>query len=322
MPKLVITSASGKLGGAVLHNLLKYNLVPPHDIVVSTSSSPSSQHWDPFKARGVQVRQASYDDLDSMRAAFAGGERLLLVSTPRISMDFDDAPYGQGREAHHFAAVQAARSAGIKHIYYTSLGFKSNSKSGVMKAHNRTEEFLQMLTDTGFTIIREGLYNESWPLYLGHYYERPTEKRSEIVLAGDGIISWAAIDDLGLGTAMILTDEPSRYSGITLSLSTTNNAHSLDDIAAMVSNARRGGPRLAVKMVDRQEHERHYIEQGLEPSYIRWWAKTYDAIVDGEAENKDPTLEKLLEKHDRVPKPLEQTIDEIVGQQINSSHHD
>ncbi|KAK7531024.1 hypothetical protein IWX49DRAFT_332708 [Phyllosticta citricarpa] len=321
MPKLVVTSASGKLGGAVLQNLLKYNLVPPHEIVVSTSSSPSSQHWDPFKARGVQVRQASYDDPDSMRAAFAGSERLLLVSTPRISMDFDDAPYGQGREAHHFAAVQAARSAGIKHIYYTSLGFKSNSKSGVMRAHNRTEEFLQMLTDTGFTIIREGLYNESWPLYLGHFHELPTEGRSEVVLAGDGNISWAAIDDLGLGTAMILADEPSRYSGITLSLSTTNNAHSLGEIAAMVSSARGDGSQLTVKKVGRQEHERYYIERGLEPSYIRWWAKTYDAIVDGEAENKDPTLEKLLEKHGRVPKPLEQTIREMVGQQTNSSHN-
>ncbi|KAK8181771.1 uncharacterized protein BKA78DRAFT_333900 [Phyllosticta capitalensis] len=321
MPKLVITSASGKLGGAVLHNLLEYNLIPPHDIVVSTSSSSSSQHWDTFKSRGVEVRHASYDDPESMRAAFAGGERLLLVSTPRISMDFDDAPYGQGREAHHFAAVQAARSAGVKHIYYTSLGFKSNSRSGVMRAHNRTEDFLQMLTDTGFTIIREGLYNESWPLYLGHYFELPTEDRSEIVVAGDGHISWAAIDDLGLATATILTDEPSRYSGITLSLSTTNNSHSLNEIASMVSNVKGEAHTLSFKTVGRQEHERHYIEdRGLEPSYIRWWAKTYDAIGDGEADNHDTTLERLLEKHGRVPKPLEQTIQEMVGGQTNSSH--
>ncbi|KAF2146803.1 uncharacterized protein K452DRAFT_283005 [Aplosporella prunicola CBS 121167] len=311
MPQLAITGASGKLGGAVLHNLLKYNLLPPNELVVSTSSSADDPLWAPIKEKGVIVRQASYDDSESMEKAFAGCKCVLIVSTPRIEMDFDDAPYGKGREAHHFAAIRAARAANVRHIYYTSLGFGQNSKSGVMVAHNRTEEFLQMLSDTHFTIIREGLYNESWPLYLGHYDATNEDGRQEVLVAGDGPISWAAIDDLGLATASIITDEQSSCSsGVTITLASTGT-HTLEDIAAMVSRAK--SRNIALKVVSREEHEQYYKERGMDPRYVTWWAKTYAALKENECENQDRTFERLLAKYERTPKSLEQTINEMVG---------
>lgn len=104
-------------------------------------------------------------------------------------MDYNDAPLWQGREKHHRVAIDAALSAGVKHIYYTSLGFGNPSKAGVMRAHIRTEAYLQDLEKQDkvrVTIIREGLYNESWPLYLGYYYDLKNETREEVVVAGDG----------------------------------------------------------------------------------------------------------------------------------------
>lgn len=310
MPKVVITGASGKLGGAVLHNLLSYKLLSPQDIVVTTSSSLTDSRWNSFKEQGGTVREASFDDKASMKAAFKGCERLLLVSTPRINMDFNDAPYGKGREAHHFAVIEAARTAGVKHIYYTSLGFKGGSKAGVMRAHNRTEEFLRMLTDTGYTILREGLYNESWPLYLGHGDLSGKDDRAEIVVAGDGKVSWAALDDLGLATASILVDEPANYAGVTILLSTTTSV-TLREVASMVSEAK--GREVRLKVVSHDEHEKYYIEQrGIDSAYVRWWTSTYDVLPNNDCENKDPTLERLLAKHSREPKPIQETINEML----------
>ena len=61
-----------------------------------------------------------------------------------------------------------------------------------MRAHIRTEAYLHDLAQQGkteYTIIREGLYNESWPLYFGHYWGFKSDERQEIVVAGDGPVS-------------------------------------------------------------------------------------------------------------------------------------
>ncbi|KAL1631388.1 hypothetical protein SLS54_000148 [Diplodia seriata] len=319
MPKIAITGASGKLGGAVLRNLLSHALIPPHDIVVTTSSgTPDDPRWQHARSLGVAVRHASYDDRGSMEAAFRGCSRLLLVSTPRISMDFDDAPPGAGREAHHIAAIDAARAAGVRRVYYTSLGFGDDSVAGVMRAHNRTEAYLRSLgpDDIAHTIVREGLYNESWPLYLGHGDLSGSDDRGEIVVAGDGAISWAAIDDLGLATATILVAEgdDDGYAGATVMLATTAPV-TLREVAAMVSAAK--GRRVELKVVGRAEHERYYVEErGVEAAYVRWWSTTYDAVRDGECEKRDPLLKRILAGYDgRKPKPIRETIEEMFARQ-------
>ncbi|OJD29441.1 family transcriptional regulator [Diplodia corticola] len=338
MPTLAITGASGKLGGAVLRNLLSHDLSPPASIVATTSGSPDdSPRWQALKDRGVAVRHASYDDPASMEAAFRGCTRLLLVSTPRIGMDFDDAAPGRGREAHHVAAIDAARAAGVRHVYYTSLGFGSGaaagaaaagsgmsgrSKAGVMRAHDRTEAYLRSLPPASdssggidHTILREGLYNESWPLYLGHG-ELLTggDEREEVVVAGDGRISWAAIDDLGLATAAILAagdeERARRWAGATATLATTAPV-TLREVAAMVSKAR--GRKVELKVVGRDEHERYYVERrGVEEAYVKWWSTTYDAVRDGECDHQDPLLERILARFGgRKPKPIRETIEEM-----------
>ena len=70
-------------------------------------------------------------------------------------MDFNDAPLWSGRELHHRRAIDAAREAGVKHIYYTSLAFANPSKASVMRAHIRTEAYLkEECDDISWTIIR------------------------------------------------------------------------------------------------------------------------------------------------------------------------
>jgi len=105
----------------------------------------------------------------------------------------------------------------VKHVYYTSLAFGGDSEAGVMRAHLRTEKFLREVKEEmgvgfDFTVIREGLYNESWPLYLG-YFNVKGDDRDEILVAGDGRVSWTGIQDLGLGNAMVLAERGEVYAG-------------------------------------------------------------------------------------------------------------
>ncbi|KAI9662455.1 MAG: hypothetical protein M1821_008622 [Bathelium mastoideum] len=288
---LAITGASGRLGSQVVSALLKHNLIPPADLVLCTSSDPDASRWNEAKQAGAQVRFADFDDRQSMLKAFASCAKLLLISTPRIQLDFHDAPPGKGREKHHFAAIDAAREAGISHVYYTSLAFGSQSKAGVMVAHNRTEAYLQSLSGIGYTIIREGIYNETWPLYLG-YHKVPDDDRTEVPIAGDGQVSWTAIEDMGLGNALVVADKSERYNGKTFYLSSTTT-YTIQDIVEAVGKAR--GRDVKVKLVGKEEYVKYYVnDRGMDEGLVRWWASTYDAINDGECNIKDDTLNNLI----------------------------
>ncbi|KAJ4297994.1 hypothetical protein N0V90_005893 [Kalmusia sp. IMI 367209] len=309
---IALTSATGKLGSAVLNAILDNELIDPAELVACTSSDPLDERFDALRDRKVTVRYNNFDESASLQRAFAGCSKLFLVSTPRISMDYNDAPLWKGREAHHRAAIDAAVKAGVKHIYYTSLAFGNPSKAGVMRAHIRTEKYLNELADQGkidYIIIREGLYNESWPLYFGYYFKLRDEKRQEVLIAGDGPISWTAIADMAFATAKIVTAPSEAWKGKTVYLS-QSKAWTLNDMARMVS--REQGEDVKVSIVSRKEYEDHYASKGTERASVEWWSTTYDALQDGECKISDPTLETLLQEAGRVPKSLDTTIAEML----------
>jgi uncharacterized protein YbjT (DUF2867 family) len=280
---------------------------------VQTSSDPNSERFTSLRNQSITLRQANFDEPESLARAYKGCTCLFLVSTPRIEMDYNDAPLWQGREAHHRAAIDAALKAGVQHIYYTSLAFANPSKAGVMRAHIRTEKYLHDLEEQGkckVTVIREGLYNESWPLYFGYYFGLKEESRKEVVVAGDGNISWTSIPDMAFCTAKVLAAPSEQWAGKTIYLS-QKKSWSLRDVAAIVSTVR--GEEIKLKVVSRKEYEDFYVnEKGMQRPSVEWWSSSYDALKDGECEINDPTLESMLKEAGRIPKPLEETIEEML----------
>src|SRR5437899_11615343 len=103
---LVITGAAGHLGRRTAELLLER--VDPAELIL-VSRSP--QALGDLAARGATVRRGDFDDPGSLVAAFAGGKRLLLISTDAIGR----------RVPQHANAIQAARAAGVRHVAYTSI---------------------------------------------------------------------------------------------------------------------------------------------------------------------------------------------------------
>ncbi|CAE6780418.1 NAD(P)H-binding protein [Xanthomonas arboricola] len=101
--RLLVTGAAGQLGRRVVEILLERNITS----IVATTRTPSK--LADLAARGVEVRAADFDKPETLATAFAGVDRLLLIST--------DAIYVPGRRlAQHKAAIAAAEKAGVKHI--------------------------------------------------------------------------------------------------------------------------------------------------------------------------------------------------------------
>ena len=80
--------------------------------------------------------------------AFAGGERLLLVSATDLG----------ARTAQHQAAIDAAKAAGVRHVIYTS-GLKPEppNPAVVAPSHYATEQALAR-SGIAWTILRNSLY--------------------------------------------------------------------------------------------------------------------------------------------------------------------
>ena len=104
---LLVTGATGKFGNHVVETLLARGLAK--DTAVSVRNPEQAGH---FQTRGVDVRQGNFDDPASLNRAFAGVDRLLIIST-----DGDNPT----RIRQHKTAVQAAQGAGVGFIAYTSI---------------------------------------------------------------------------------------------------------------------------------------------------------------------------------------------------------
>ena len=260
---IVVTGATGLLGGAVVERLL--GKVPAAEIGVSVR--------DPAKAtaladRGVRVRRGDYDDAASLAHAFEGAEQFLLVSA---------AATGEPALRQHATAIDAARAAGVRRIVYTShMGANPASAFAPMPDHAATEA---MLADSGlaFTALRNGFYTSSGRMLLGQAFET-----GELAAPADGPVSWTAHDDLAEAAAIVLTDE-GRFEGPTPPL-TGSAALDLAGLAAEVI----GRPIRRTVLTDAQYRE------ALPEPVAEMLLGLFAASRAGEFAAVDPTLGELL----------------------------
>jgi NAD(P)H dehydrogenase (quinone) len=143
---IIVTGASGQLGGLVAEELLER--VPASELVLVTRHPDSLDH---FAERGVTVRRGDFDDPDALAEAFAGGERMLLISTLSIGR----------RAAQHRAAIDAAAAAGVRHVVYTSFPkpVAGHPVGPIATEHGETEDILHA-SGMQWTVLRNATFAE------------------------------------------------------------------------------------------------------------------------------------------------------------------
>jgi NAD(P)H dehydrogenase (quinone) len=144
---IIVTGANGAFGRAAAARLI--DRVPAGELILTTRTP---QRLADLAARGVQVRLADFDDPASLRTAFAGGTKMLLISTARVGT----------RVGQHINAINAAKQAGVTHIAYTSvLSAAEPSNPALVKLdHRATEEHLER-SGVHWTFLRDSQYSEA-----------------------------------------------------------------------------------------------------------------------------------------------------------------
>jgi NAD(P)H dehydrogenase (quinone) len=179
---IVVTGASGHLGRLVITGLLER---VPANAVVAATRTPDAAH-----DLGVQVRHADFDEPATLPAAFAGAGTLLLISSSAVG----------SRAAQHKAAIEAAVSAGIGSIVYTSVLRASSSPLVVAPDHRETEAAI-VASGLTYTFLRNGWYTENYAEPLRGALE------SGVIIgsAGDGRVSSATRADYAAAAVAVLT---------------------------------------------------------------------------------------------------------------------
>lgn len=188
---LVVTGASGHLGRLTVQSLLDRGV--PAERIVATARTPET--LDDLADRGVDVRQADYTDPQSLKEAFAGAERVLLVSSSAIGQRIDQ----------HRNVIDAAREAGVDLIVYTSAPRADTTEMLLAAEHAATE---QMVRDSGldYVILRNSWYFENYTGQLA----TALEHKAILGSAGTGRVSAASRADYAEAAAVVLAGDGPR----------------------------------------------------------------------------------------------------------------
>jgi NAD(P)H dehydrogenase (quinone) len=221
MKKILVTGATGPLGGAVIESLLKKT---PSSSIAGLARNVEKAAG--LKAKGVEVRVGDYDNYLSLVAAFKGIDKLYFVSGNDVAH----------RMTQHENVVSAAQEAGVRQVVYTSIPRKDESDASpvyfVTRSHIQTEQLLKSSGLT-YTILQHGIYLEMIPVFAG---EHLLETKTIYQPSGNGKAAFALRTDLAEGGANVLLDITDRYDNKVLLL-TGAEAISYDDAAKSIAKA-------------------------------------------------------------------------------------
>jgi NAD(P)H dehydrogenase (quinone) len=269
---IVITGASGQLGRLVVQEL--FDRVAPADLAL-VSRRP--ELLEDFARRGAAVRRGDFDDPDSLVDAFAGADRVLVISTGLDAL---------GRRVHqHRAATDAAAAAGAQHVVYTSISnpVEKNPQRIVSDENRATEELLQS-SGLEWTVLRNGTYSEvqvppgSLAVAHGKIYTN----------AGDGRMAPVSRRDCAAAAAAVLTSDG--HGGKTYDI-TGPDRLTQTDLAALLSEV--GGREISVHNVNDRILGWGLTKTGFPKSVAREIVEFGKAIREGYYDVAESDVEQL-----------------------------
>ena len=266
---LLVTAASGQLGRLVVDALLQRG-VPASDIVAGVRT-PSKA--DDLAARGVGVVELDYVRPETLARAFAGVDRVLLIS----GTDAD-------RVSGHRNVIAAARDAGVERLVYTSAPRVDEIDYALGADHKATEEAIAA-SGLSATVLRHNWYTEN---YLDAV-TRAAETGEIVAAVGGARVASASRRDYAEAAALALTTD--ELAGRTLEVG-GDVAWTYDELAEAATEVL--GRPVTYTPVTIAQLTAGLEAAGLDAGTAAFVAGIDDAIARGALSQTDGTLSRLL----------------------------
>ncbi|WP_461242835.1 NAD(P)H-binding protein [Secundilactobacillus muriivasis] len=173
MTTYAVTGVTGKFGSVAVKVLA--GLVPASNIIALARNVEKAQASVPA---GVTVRQGDYTDVEGLKQALTGVDKLLFISS---------VPGGEvSRQTQHQNVIDAANAAGVSYIAYTSYSHADTAKSPLSEDHKYTEKALKE-SGLAYSFLRNNWYLENDAgVIQGAFKGQPFT-----YAAGEGKVGWA-----------------------------------------------------------------------------------------------------------------------------------
>ncbi|MGE8428704.1 MAG: SDR family oxidoreductase [Sphingobacterium sp.] len=287
---ILITGATGNYGKATIDFLLKKG-IPANNISALVRDEAKAED---LKAKGINLRIGDYDNYSSLVEAFKGVEKLLLVSSSDLS----------NRTQQHENAVNAAKEAGVKHIFYTSSERKNETETSPIyflgKSHFETDKLIKN-SGLAYTIFRNNLYLEALPMFFG---EQVLET-GIFLPAGETKGAFASRNDMTEATANVLTGEG--HENKEYFFSNAENV-SLEEIANDISEI--VGKQINYVSPPQDVYVDALTKANVPAEYIGMFSGFAEAIKQGEFTSEKTDLENLL---GRKPTTVKEYLSTVYG---------
>lgn len=268
---LLVTGASGHLGRRVVALLLEANA----GRIVTVTRNPDK--IADFAQRGALVRKASFEEPATLPDAFAGADRLLMISSDAI-----DKP---GRRLQqHRNAVEAAARAGVKHIVYTSMPNPDVSPVIFAPDHLGTEQAIAASGMT-YTILRDNW----WIDYQVPALTQAVASGQLFSAAGEGGAAYVTREDCAQTAVAVLssTDTTKRTLNVT-----GPAVVSFAELARIVSGIT--GRPVRYVPVTPEERKQQFIAAGIPAMYAEIMVSSQLAMAQGKMGPPSTTIQGLL----------------------------
>lgn len=278
---IAITGANGQLGRLVIKSLQR--LAPATRIIAAVRSPEKAQD---LKSSTVEIRHADYDKPETLRSAFTGIDKLLLISASDLS---------GVRLAQHKAAIDAAKAAGVKLIAYTGILHTDTSALILTEEHRATEAYLKA-SGIPYVLLRNGWYTENETAALAAVLAH----NAFIGSSGDGRISYAARADYAEAAARVLLadDQAGRIYELA-----GDEGVTLAELAAETS--RLAGKPIAYVNLPQADYAGALLSAGLPAPLANMLADSSAKAADGGLYDNSRTLSRLI---GRPTTPVSETL--------------
>jgi len=235
---ITVTGATGQFGRLVIAALVK--ALPPAEITAAVRRPENAKD---LAGLGIQVREADYEKPDTLKEAFKGTDKLLLISSSEIGR----------RVRQHAAVLDAARSNSVNLIVYTSGLHADTSPLALFAEHRKTEAMIRQ-SGVPFVVLRNGWYTENLTATIPAALEHGTL----LGCAGTGLISSAARADFAdAAVKTLLLDD---QAGHVYELA-GDAAYTMEDFAAEI--AQQAGKEVLYKDMPEADYRDVLVTAGL-----------------------------------------------------------